>query len=436
MLSAKFHPREYCARENSAPKLFAILALLSAIYYSYVPFLYVLNIVGIEKNLLFLVIIFSALVSLSFSIVQGCVRITAQKIALISLYLFFAFYSVLSFIFHKNYLGDQQVVIVLSLLNPLFIILAVFSVAYKKTILRILFILSSIYFFALASLALQGRLFSHEGFFLRVFDVLEKPGYQNITQYLGLFTLLLALYVKNGKFYFNAFKWVVLIFALVFMFAVGGRAAIISTLFVMMLAYWVSDVHWSSKVIVAISSVFVVGFMSFVSYLPIDEEVLGVRRFSVLFDGDDRSHRIFLFKSAVDLFLLNTKNFIVGAGMNYFPVYTGWMGTGGYPHNLVLELLSEYGIIGFCLFSIPLLMVFYFRKKYYGSIVGKNREERMLFFVFIYLLIISMFTGGLRSSWMLMYFGYLLFPSQILQRVFNRPLSKESNNFLGLAKPK
>jgi O-antigen ligase len=104
---------------------------------------------------------------------------------------------------------------------------------------------------------------------------------------------------------------------------------------------------------------------------------------------------------------------VFGAGINSFPVYISAAdSTGMYPHNIILELLAEYGIIGTIFFTIPAVYVISIRKKILGSIYGNSIDEKIIFLLFVYHLAIHLFSGGLRYSWVLIFYLFLLLPSQ------------------------
>jgi len=92
-------------------------------------------------------------------------------------------------------------------------------------------------------------------------------------------------------------------------------------------------------------------------------------------------------------------------------MYTERFSTGWYPHNVLLELLAEYGLIGFLLFQAPVIVTLYLRKKLLGSIWGNTRQETAVILLTVYFWSMFSFTGGLRHTWTLVFFTYLAFPS-------------------------
>ena len=106
----------------------------------------------------------------------------------------------------------------------------------------------------------------------------------------------------------------------------------------------------------------------------------------VLTEGGDSSERIYLFTKAIELFFSDVKTFMFGAGINSYPIYISAYSEVMYPHNVVLELLAEYGIVGSILFAIPISYALRVRKRQYGSFYGRTKRKRLYF---IYLFIIG-----------------------------------------------
>jgi hypothetical protein len=139
-----------------------------------------------------------------------------------------------------------------------------------------------------------------------------------------------------------------------------------------------------------------------------------------LTEEGDESLRIFLFSNAITLFFSDVKTMIFGAGINSFPVYIGNNTTGMYPHNIILELLAEYGIIGTIFFAMPAVYVISIRKKILGSIYGDSVAEKIIFLIFMYFLIIYLLSGALKSSWVFIFYLFLLLPSQRKIDIYNK----------------
>jgi len=141
------------------------------------------------------------------------------------------------------------------------------------------------------------------------------------------------------------------------------------------------------------------------------DSTLLAQRFGELFEGGDASMRLFLFGSAIDLFLTDMGTVLFGAGINSFPVAIGRSGAGWYPHNIVLELLAEYGLVGCLLFFLPFGYVIWTRHGAARRAAGKDREEWTIVLVAIYFFMIACISGDVSSSWVLLFFTVLILPS-------------------------
>lgn len=134
-------------------------------------------------------------------------------------------------------------------------------------------------------------------------------------------------------------------------------------------------------------------------------------RLSILFDNHDASGRIFFFTKAIELFLTDGRTFLFGAGINSYPVFIGEQSKDWYPHNVLLELLCEFGIIGLILFLSSIIYILYLRKQKLGTLYGNCTEERIVSLLCLYFWIIYMFTNNLGGSWTLIFVSVLMMPS-------------------------
>jgi len=171
------------------------------------------------------------------------------------------------------------------------------------------------------------------------------------------------------------------------------------------------------------NSVLSISFLIYINNTSIT--LLGINRFYELLATGDSSMRLFLFSESIKLYTLSYENLIFGSGLGNFQTYIGMPGIGMYPHNLFLELLAECGSIGFVLFIIPIVYLFKLRKMRLGSMVGKHRLERMVFFVFLYFCIITSFSGGFETSFLFVFIIYLLFVDKDIPRQAKKEVVRE-----------
>lgn len=139
----------------------------------------------------------------------------------------------------------------------------------------------------------------------------------------------------------------------------------------------------------------------------VSEQLLSLN--SIAVDGVDSSLRIFLYTSVVQQWLGSIESIVFGNGLASFPVYIGKaLELGWYPHNFILETLSEGGLIGAFFLSIVLLSVIvrFFKEQKTGS---------YLMYTAIYVLCVYMFIGGIQVIHLI-----LFTPLCFLFAIFNR----------------
>ena len=79
-------------------------------------------------------------------------------------------------------------------------------------------------------------------------------------------------------------------------------------------------------------------------------------------------------------FVLGSKNLIIGYGVNGFSIFSG---VGTYAHSNFAEVLCDFGIIGFIVFYLPLLILFF------KAITNKKIDKVFVVSFFAYYLIVS-----------------------------------------------
>ena len=401
---------------NTIRKIGVTLSFICVIYYSYLPFLYIVNELSIEKNIIFMSIISMSLGFAMLYFLLSDMRIKNNLMIVIGLYILFSMYSLLSFILTPSYLDNLFTMRTLSVINPIFIILAFLCRNEKQYLLKLLYLASFSYVLFAIYAYLNADLVVGTHAFQDIFGLTENVPYQSINLYLGIFVVMTAVKAKYGETFLKMFLlYILLLGAIGVMLQIGGRTSFGAAMIVIMIFFTIE--YWHDSLLGKLKKVFSLFVISvlllMVSHFIIDllKATTTFWRILVLFEGGDESLRLFLFSSAIDLFLLNVKNLFLGAGMNYFPIYIGANSLGMYPHNIILELLSEYGILGTLLFLSPIAYILLLRKSKLGNIYGRNATEKSIFLLVVYFWIIRMFTGGLRSSWVLIFFSYLLIPA-------------------------
>ncbi len=400
---------------NTIRKTAVTLSFICVIYYSYLPFLYIVNELPIEKDIIFMSIISMSLGLAMLYLLLSDIRINKNLMIIFGFYVSFSMYALISFTLTPSDLDNLFTMRTLSVINPIFIILAFLCRDEKQYLLKLLYLASFSYFLFAIYAYLNGSFVFGNLAFQDIFGLTETAPYQNINLYLGIFVVMTAVKAKYCEtLLWSSCLYLLLLGVIGVMLVIGGRASLLATMIVVMIFFTIE--YWHDPLLSklkALLSLFVISvLLLMVSHFIVNilEETTTFRRILVLFEVGDSSERLFLSSSAINLFLLDAKNVFFGAGMNYFPIYIGANSLGMYPHNIILELLSEYGIIGTLLFSFPVAYILLIRKSKLGTIYGRSETEKTIFLLAIYFCTVSMVTGALRSSWVLIFFIYLLIP--------------------------
>lgn len=404
--------------------VFVYFVVASAFFFSFIPLVYILNWIGISKDLAYAAFMPLVFLVILVSIYMGELQITMRSIFVLLLAMLFAVYAALSYQLTINYFDYSFTVFALGFLNPLYIFMATLIVDRKKHVLIALYLLSAVYFIFLLVLWLKGGLVANpQSGFIRVFDVVDDEYYQNINNYLGMMVVITLGMKLDKSLVFDITRVVVVLLAVYFMLKIGDRSSIVSLTIVLFFWFVVLRINIKSGYLLPAFLILILfGFSIFLNMEKLviamqESDIHAINRFSELFQPGDDSRREFLFSKAIEQFTYSFKNFMFGGGMNTFPVFTGEYDLGLYPHNIFLELLAEYGVVGFSLFMLPLVYILRLRKIEYGSYIGVTHEDRTIFMVFLYFFVIYMFTGNLRNSWSFIFIMFLLCPPVRKQQV-------------------
>ena len=396
--------------------LFALSALSAVLSFQYLPFQYLVGFLGVGKLSFFFLLVAGSLALLLLNgVLDGWRRGMAEVVPLVLQYELFATVVLVSFGSHPDHLGDSAALISIVLLNPLFLLLGYACRPLKNTIVWGVLLMAFLYLLfvavpVLSGLAQGGRITPD-----MVFPGLElEVGfYQNVNFFLGLL-FIASLAFPGGsrllRLVVHGVGWL----SFLAMFVVGGRGAFMAALVVLLVH--LTATHWlrlwrDPRKLAGLCLLGVVLWLAArnLSFLLEYSETL--RRLMVLTEGGDASRRAFLFASAVELFLSSVKTLFLGGGYNSFQTYIGDFSEGMYPHNIMLEVLAEYGLVGLGLFLLPVAGILRRRVKVLGSLVGRSQVEIAVFNLALYFWTTRMFSGGMRTSWFLMFFTALLLPS-------------------------
>ncbi|NOT86435.1 MAG: O-antigen ligase family protein [Methylococcaceae bacterium] len=392
--------------------LYIYLTALSVFYFAHLPLHIAISKIGIPNEVGFISLVAITLMLYFLRLLEGKEHDVSVKLRCVLYSLPFSMYAGISYFVSGDYLNDIQNVLVLCFVNPVFIFFGVISSNHKNRVYFATIILASMYFIFITYLKLTGQLVTPKGqAFLNIFD--SGNEYQNIGIFMGLFIVLMTAKLIKTPFILQLPLLLIILASFYYMLLVGCRSAIVSLVFVLLFWWLYGGRIYRYYITASICFLGVVlSWLLDLSWIKLvaHSNFLAVSRFMVLANDNDASSREFLFSKAIELFTLNIENILLGAGINYYPIYIGEHKVGYYPHNIILELLAEFGTIGTLFFMIPIGYLLIKRYVALGAIVGKNDVEKTAFFIFFYLFIINMFTGGLRASWMIVFFLFLLYP--------------------------
>jgi len=201
---------------------------------------------------------------------------------------------------------------------------------------------------------------------------------------------------------------------------IGGRSAFVGLFFSFIVWVLFRCLNRTTNWILLSGFIFTVFFSAGILLLFPDLAPLTLKRLFWLANEDvqDSSMRFELWSAAIQLWLQSPSSVLFGHGPQRFPLLSGYDDPGLYPHNFVLELLSEYGLIGLCLFlSAPFYLILCQAKRGW---VNLTKLKSPLFLVY-YLAVVS-FSGALQSLWPLFFFlGWLGAESDCLNHSRTKP---------------
>lgn len=403
---------------NINDNLYVYFAVFSAFFFSFIPLNYLLSFTGFDKRLTYVIFTFVTLLIMAFYAYRNILQINKHSIIVFLLSLFFAAYAAISYALTINYFNDYQTIVAVSLLNPLYVMLAALIADKKRHIIIFIYLLVSTYFFAALWTWLQGDLKpAKDSIFIPIFPNIGEEFYQNINNYLGLMPILTLGLLTKRSWLINTLKLCVIVLSIFFMLKVGGRSPIVALGVILIFWFLLLKINLENGslllmiIIIIIFSYALLITMDKLIIMMLESDATTVNRFAYLIIGTDSSHREFLFANALDLFTSDWKTLLFGAGINYFSIFTKEYDINLYPHNIILEVLAEYGIIGFILFLLPVFYLFRIRRITYGNYIGNTPLNQLFFIIFLYFLTIQMFTGSLRNIWFFVFITFLLLPS-------------------------
>ena len=207
--------------------------------------------------------------------------------------------------------------------------------------------------------------------------------------------LIILFFIKQSS--INKKSILLMLFFLVLSLAAGSRGPVFSLAITFAVYFFL---NFQKVFLRVLFFSFLIASIAFFS--GINTSILGIGKTERLVTKDNRSKNARMVFASRSFDLMS--HYPLGVGLGNWQVYANKIKPTHllkhqYPHNLVLEIFAELGIISGILFLILLLKIlFYNYKKMY---LNKNNEHSfypLLFYLQFYLIINSFFSGSLNDS--------------------------------------
>lgn len=235
---------------------------------------------------------------------------------------------------------------------------------------------------------------------------------------------LLLLFKPNAKAIIKPIYFAFISIALFIIFFSGSKKGMIGILLFVLFASWVfikKNKHSFGKIAFSfiISISLIVTTIYFVYTSPFYYRLENLMHFTVNASSSDED-RLYLFKTAIEIWLKNGINFFFGIGHNNFAVHNDLQ---LYSHSTISEILVSSGIVGFLLYFSALgflLKNLYIQKK----IVIKTKHFTSVIGCFFFIILILFFNASAvlysaRDLWPLT--GIVAAYSLFIKKRFVRP---------------
>lgn len=157
----------------------------------------------------------------------------------------------------------------------------------------------------------------------------------------------------------------ILLFSLSFFMALtGSRGPLIALLISILVSFAVYQKDSVSAKKIILMNLMILIIISFSLYYLLPEDII-----QRLTSGDINNQRTSIIRLFAIMEGLNNfkQNIIFGIGFGSYQLITIAFGKISYPHNIIIEFISETGVIGITLFSIILISTIKMLKKLYGK---------------------------------------------------------------------
>ena len=207
--------------------------------------------------------------------------------------------------------------------------------------------------------------------------------------------LIILFFIKQSS--LNKKNTLLMLFFLVLSLAAGSRGPVFSLAITFAVYFFLNFQKVFLRVLFFSFLIVSIAFFS-----GINTSILGIGKTERLVTKDNRSKNARMVFASRSFDLMS--HYPLGVGLGNWQVYANKIKPTHllkhqYPHNLVLEIFVELGIISGILFLILLLKIlFYNYKKMYSNKNNEHSFYPLLFYLQFYLIINSFFSGSLNDS--------------------------------------
>ena len=207
--------------------------------------------------------------------------------------------------------------------------------------------------------------------------------------------LIILFFIKQSR--INKKNILLMLFFLVLSLAAGSRGPVFSLAITFAVYFFL---NFQKVFLRVLFFSFLIASIAFFS--GINTSILGIGKTERLVTKDNRSKNARMVFASRSFDLMS--HYPLGVGLGNWQVYANKIKPTHllkhqYPHNLVLEIFVELGIISGILFLILLLKIlFYNYKKMYSNKNNEHSFYPLLFYLQFYLIINSFFSGSLNDS--------------------------------------
>lgn len=229
--------------------------------------------------------------------------------------------------------------------------------------------------------------------------------YLGIGRVIGPAVLILLLFILYyaGTWYTTMAGTILFGFFLYVQLISGGRGPLLATIIPMLIPL-AASINIHEKGIVTFKKAFpvmasIVGIAAIGMFILANSEQIPVtiRRLNILFSEStgpgSAQARVSFYVASLNLWI---QKFLVGHGIGSWPLLIGHIDIQAYPHNLILETLVEFGLIGLAILGT--LFIFGIRNLGGWNTIRNNSLKLLVCMLFLNTLLNAMVSGDLTDN--------------------------------------